>query len=139
MNQRQTLTAILAVGIFLTGPMAWGCEGTGMQNCSMSDCSTTTQREVDACHDSDGSSETGSSGCEAAPESWIACCDGPVDPEPAEANSWSSWDDSTSPLVHQDEKTSVQPPSRPPDFISVAVSTRLHSLGRFALLSSYLL
>lgn len=139
MQQRRSLSAILALGFLLVSPMAWGCEGTSVQNCSMSDCPMTDQHEADGCHDSDSSSVHGSSSCDAGPEVWIACCDAPVDPEPAKVDSASARVHSTVPLIILAERIEVDPPPRPPDLISEAISSQQHELGRFTLLSSFLL
>jgi hypothetical protein len=95
--------------------------------------------EVDGCKESETSSDHGPSSCDAGPEVWIACCDAPVDPEPAKVDSASSSDHGTSPLIILAERVEIEPPSRPPDLISEAISSQQHALGRFTLLSSFLL
>jgi len=139
MRRQRTLATILAFGVLLVSPMAWGCEGTGMQNCSMSDCPMPDPQESDGCHEADASSDLASSGCDASHEIWIACCDAPVDPEPAKVDTASTWVHSTVPLMVLAERVEPQAPSRPPDLIFQAVSSQQHELGRFILLSSFLL
>jgi len=139
MRQRRIIVAILALGILFVSPFAWGCEGTGMQNCSMSDCPMTDEQPADDCHESAAMAEHDSSSCDAEPEMWIACCDAPIDQEPAKVDSASNWDHSTIPLIVLAETVEIQPPSRPPDLISEAISSQQHELGRFILLSSFLL
>jgi hypothetical protein len=97
------------------------------------------QSEADDCHDSEGLPDRDSSGCDAGSEVWISCCDAPVDQELAEVDFASPWDHSLTELVLQDEQVHVQPPSRPPDLISQAISTQQHEVGRFTLLSSFLI
>lgn len=139
MHQQRTAVAIIALGVLFVSPFAWGCEGTGMKNCSMSDCPMTEAPMADDCHDSSAPVEHDSSGCDAEPEVWIACCDAPVDQEPAKVDSASNWDHSTTPLIVLAERIEVQLPARPPDLISEAISSQQHELGRFTLLSSFLL
>lgn len=139
MRRQRTLVAILALGILFVSPLAWGCEGTGMQNCSMSSCPMTAEPEPDDCHESAAPAEHDSTGCDAESESWIAYCDAPVDQEPAKIDSASCWDHRTTPLVLSAEHLEIQPPSRPPDLISEVITSQQHELGRFTLLSSFLL
>ena len=138
-RHRQTLAVIFALGILFVPPIAWGCEGSDMQNCSMSDCPMPIPQEVEGCHDSDASPDQVSSNCGATPEVWISCCDGRVDQEPAKVDSASYWDPSTTPLVILAEHIEIQPPSRPPDLVSEVIFSQQHELGRFTLLSSFLL
>lgn len=119
--------------------MAWGCEGPDMQDCSMSNCPMPDQQESEGCHEPDSSSDHGSSGCDAGPVMWIACCEAPVDPEPGKLDSVSCCDHDTTPLVVLAERVEVEPPLRPPDHIAEAISSQQHELGRFTLLSSFLL
>lgn len=139
MTQRRKLVAMVALGVLLGSPFAWGCEGTGMQNCSMSDCPMTDQQPTDDCHETAGPSEHDSSGCDAQPELWIACCDAPVNQEPAKVESASNWDHSATALSFLAEPVEIRPPSRSLDLISDAISAQQHELGRFTLLSSFLL
>ena len=139
MRQQRTFATILALGLLLLPPVAWGCEATGMLNCSMSDCPMPDQLESDGCHESEPVSDHALSGCDATPEAWIACCDAPVDREPAKVASAASWSQATTPLIMLAERIEPRSPSGPPDFISEAISARQHELGRFTLLSSFLL
>ena len=139
MQRRQTSVAILALGLLLVSPFAWGCEGTGMQNCSMSDCPMTDPQPVDDCHESVPMAEHESSSCDAQPESWLALCDAPIDQEPVNVDSAPNWDHSTTPLIGLAATVEIQLHSMPPDLISEAISSQQHELGRFTLLSSFLL
>ena len=139
MKPRRAIVAIFAFGILFVTPSAWGCEGTDMQNCSMSDCPMVQERPVEGCHESAAPSQPDSSGCDTESASWIACCDAPLDREPAKTGSASIWDQSATPLVVLAERVELQPPARPPDGRSEAVSAQWHELGRYTLLSSFLL
>lgn len=110
-----------------------------MKSCSMSDCPMTEERAVDDCHESDDMTEHDSSGCDTGPETWIACCDAPPDQEPVKVESVSNWGHSPTPLIVLAESVEIRPPYRPPDLISEAISSQQHELGRFTLLSSFLL
>lgn len=137
--RRRTLVAILALGILFVSPFAWGCEGTGMQNCSMSDCPMTDEQPVDDCHEPAPMAEHDSSGCDAHPEMGFAFCEAPIDQEPVNVDSASNWDHGTTPLIVLVETIEIQPHSRPPDRISEVISSQQHEVGRFTLLSSFLL
>lgn len=139
MKQRRAIALTLALGVLLVSPIAWGCEGTGVQDCSMSDCPMTQQQEAEDCHQSAAPIEPDSFACDADPEIWIACCDAPIDQEPAKIDATSSSDHGATPLVILAERLEVQPPTRPPDLASEAISAQQHELGRFTLLSSFLL
>jgi hypothetical protein len=139
MRQIRTIATIFALGLLLVSPVAWGCEATGMESCAMSDCPMTDQLEADACHESEALSDQALSGCDAMPEAWIACCDAPVDQDPARVDAAMSWYQTTTPLIILAERVEPRPPSGPPDFISETISSRQHELGRFTLLSSFLL
>lgn len=139
MRQRRTLVAIIALGGLLISPLAWGCEGTGGQNCRMSNCPMNEQQKAHGCPQSKTSPEHGSLGCAAGQEVGIACCDAPGDLEPATVDSESSRDRGTIPMVVLAEEVELQPPSRPPDLVSEAISSQQHGLGRFTLLSTFLL
>lgn len=139
MRQQKTFATILALGLLVLSPVAWGCEATGMQNCSMSDCPMPDQQELDGCHESEDLTDQALSGCAAVPEAWIACCDAPVDQDPAKVDAATSWYETTTPLIILAERVEPRPPSGPPDLISEIISSRQHELGRFTLLSSFLL
>jgi hypothetical protein len=99
----------------------------------------TDEKPADDCHESAPMAEHGSSSCDAQPELWIACCDAPIDQEPVKVDAASNWDHNTTPLIVLMETVEIQPHSRPPDLISEAISSQQHELGRFTLLSSFLL
>lgn len=139
MRQRQTLSTILALGILLVSPLAWACEGAGVQDCSMSNCPMPDQQGSVGCHESEASTDHSLSDCGADLEMWIACCEAPVDPEPAKLDAASSSTHGTTPLVVLAEQVEVDPPARPPDLIAEAISSQQHELGRFTFLSSFLL
>mgnify|MGYP001828741529 FL=1 len=139
MRHQRSLVAILALGILFVSPFAWGCEGTGMRNCTMSDCHMTEERDVDDCDESGEMAEHESAGCDSAPESWVACFEAPADLEPAKIDSASIWDDSPTPLIVLAESVEIRPPYRPPDLRSETISSQQHELGRFTLLSTFLL
>ena len=83
MQRQRTLAAIVALGILIVSPIAWGCEGADMKSCSMSDCPMSDMQEVDGCHEPTASS-TQSFSCESGHQVLIACCDAPVDQEQAQ-------------------------------------------------------
>ena len=139
MRQQRTFATILALGLLLLPPVAWGCEATGMLNCSMSDCPMPDQQESDGCHEAEDLLDQGSSGCDAGPEIWTGYCDAPVEQDSARVDSEAYRDQTAAPLIMLAERIEPRSPSGPPDFISEAISARQHDLGRFTLLSSFLL
>jgi len=138
MQRQRTLAAIVALGILIVSPIAWGCEGADMKSCSMSDCPMSDMQEVDGCHEPTASS-TQSFNCESGHQVLIACCDAPVDQEQAQVAAATFLKHGSTPLLLLPENVELHPPSRPPDSISQAISSQQHELGRFTLLSSFLL
>jgi hypothetical protein len=130
---------MIALGGLLISPMAWGCDGAGGQNCRMSNCPMNDQQSAHGCPQSETSPEHSSMGCAAGQEMGIACCDAPGDLEPATVDSESSRDRGTTQLVVLAEQAELQLPVRPPDLVSEAISSQQHELGRFTLLSTFLL
>ena len=139
MRQQRTFATILTLGLLLLTPVAWACEGRGMQNCSMSECPMAVQQESDDCHKSEDTSDHSSPSCTAAPEAWIAYCDTAGGPEQARIDSMRSRDHGTTRLIILAERMVPRSPSRPLDFISETVLSQQHELGRFTLHSSFLL
>ena len=139
MLQQRILVAVIALAALCVAPLAWGCEGTGMRDCGMSDCAMAMEPVAGDCHVSDALAEGDSTGCNSQPEMWIACCDAPVDPEPAKFDPGSTRDLGTTPLDLLVEQVEIEPPTGPPDSLAEIISTRQHEQGRFILLSSFLL
>jgi hypothetical protein len=99
----------------------------------------TEEREVDDCDESDEMAEHDSADCDSGPEAWIACFEAPADLEPVKIESASNWDDSPTPLIVLAESVEIRPPYRSPDLIPETISSQQHELGRFTLLSTFLL
>ena len=110
-----------------------------MQSCSMSNCPMSAPPEAEGCHGSEVPVESESSDCHAGPELGIACCAAPIDPEPAKVDSQVSSAQTEAPLVVLAKRIEPRPPSKPPDLIAETISSQQYELGRFTLLSSFLL
>ena len=139
MRNHQKLTAIVVACSFLFTPLAWGCEASGMEDCALSDCAMTVETVTGDCHEMTGSTSAGSKVCDVEPAASIACCDSPADPEPAKFETFSLGNASDSPLAVLDEPLLDRLAAAPPDGIADRIGSRQHALGRFTLLSAYLL
>lgn len=139
MHKKRTISAMLAFGLLFGSPLAWGCEWASMQDCSLSACPMTDHHAAKGCHEAAVTPAEISSACDAQPQASIECCASPAEPEPARMDSQSIWDDNVSPLTVLADAVQQPPPSRPPDLVSNAISSQQHELGRFTLLSSFLL
>lgn len=96
------------------------------------------ERQTEDCHDSAAPGGQEPPGCD-APEAWIACCDAPVNREPAKIDAPSLLDESTTPHEVLVGRIELQPPCAPPDLISETLFAQQHELGLFTLLSTFLL
>ena len=139
MQPKQIIGAMLALGLLFGSPLAWGCEWASMQDCEMSSCPMTEQEPVDSCHGEGLPSSQMLSDCDSEPELAIDCCEAPIEQEPAKIGSQSTWSDGGSPLVVLADAVRQPPPLMPTNLAADAVSAQQHDLGRFTLLSSFLL
>ena len=136
---RKVSIAIALASLFLT-PVAWGCERGDMEGCSMSACPlmSASQRMPD-CHGPSPALSSAHQGCDLAAVAQVDCCAGRVSPEPTTLSSSAPTNPEPSPLVPRTEGLAVEAPPRPPERAWMALETRTHDLGRFTLLSAYLL
>ena len=138
-RHRRSLPVILALGVLLVTPLAWGCEATDVQSCSTSDCPMAALPGMEDCQAPSSSTGHDSPGCSAEPDAAIECCAGSGDREPVRLESTTSLQDGSSPLSMLAERVEARPPSRPPDSIPEDLASRRHGLGRFTLHASLLL
>lgn len=141
MRHLSNILALCSLALVLASPVAWGCEGTGMENCAMAACPMGEghgAREVTApSHCGQDAAET--TDCAVRRAVSVDCCDAPAERPLAESAPGN-------PSVSRHEPpsggtTGLQveaPPPLPVDATCV-VRTQQHELGRFTMLSSYLL
>ncbi len=137
MRHLTRLTAILALLALLAPPMAWGCGASEKLNCAMSDCpmSKPADTPMSGCH----SGQEDSRACDVRANAWLGCCDTTVGQEPVEATLSSQPDLRGAPLVVEVGVLESHAPAPPAIAAARVLQSQLHSLGRFTLLSSYLL
>ena len=125
----------MALALLLATPLAWGCDSSAMAGCDMGDCPIS---------DGHGSSSwdqngDGPSGCDGQVAVSLDCCDEPADrPLAEETTAQSSGQRLELPTAEIAQLRSEPPPPLPVDAACVICSQE-HSLGRFTILSTYLL
>jgi len=137
MRHLTRLTAILALLALLAPPMASGCGAAGMPNCAMSDCpmSEPDDTPMSGCH----SGREDSRACDVTANARLKCCDTTIGQEPVEATVGSQPDLRGAPLVVEVGVLEPHAPAPPSIAAARVLQSQQHSLGRFTLLSSYLL
>lgn len=137
MKRSAKVIALLALVALLGPPTAWGCAETGMPDCSMAGCEMTDPNDskMSDCHDEQQESRS----CDVEAKMSFDCCDMSAAQEPVEATG----DDlsnlrTESMTVEVGELETVVVP-QPPLAAFRSIQSRQHALGRFTLLSSFLL
>ncbi len=102
-------------------------------------CPMPAPQESDGCHKPETSLDGASSGCGEVGEASLAHCLAPVEQDPANLDAPSLGQQITVRVVTLAERVEIKPPIRPPDRFPDAISSQQHQLGRFTLLSSFLL
>jgi hypothetical protein len=144
MRDQKAIVATVALGVLLASTGAWGCPNADGQSCTMADCPMAEERPGNDCHDGMQMDESPMAGatiqsCEASSPLWIGCCDSPTSDDPArlETTDFQVGDaqDSGAPVGR------IEPPSptAPPRFAADLLSARDHDVGRYTLLSTFLL
>ncbi len=139
MRRRRSISAVFVLLWLLVPPVAWSCESTGMESCGTSYCPMLNPQGAKGCHEPETSIQQGSSGCEEAGEALLAYCLVPVEQDPVHLDSPSLDQQVTVRVVTLAGRVEIKPPIGPPDRVREAISSRQHELGRFTLLSSFLL
>lgn len=137
-RQRKNLLMLLAFVSLLVSPVFGGCEASGAQECGMSACPMEAPSTSSACHDGASIVDSAFESCDDKPMS-IACGAGPADLAPARIDAPSTAAPASVTLLLLTEIPSGAEPGQPPDESFFAVNSRLHQVGRFTLLSSFLL
>ena len=139
MSKLRKNTAVVVLGFLCLSPFAWSCEGNETQSCSMSDCPMPGETLVSDCHQSDERADSESAVTDDGHRAWIACCESPIDNAPADFDSSLCWHDHSSFRTHLAGQIETQPPAWAQDSVAQSISSQQHKLGRFTLLSSFLL
>jgi len=137
MKRSAKVIALLALVALLAPPTAWGCAELGMLDCSKSGCemSEPNGMKMSDCH----SEQDGSQSCEIEADSWFECCAMSAAQEPVEATGDELSNLRTESMMVEvgESQTAVLP--LPTVAASRVLQSQQHALGRFTLLSSYLL
>lgn len=117
--------------------MAWGCDSVDTGVCQMSACPMSgAGSSMPGCHEDAGASPDRGSLTPAA----SACCQAPVDREPIDAAPVGQLDLFTSLLLAEVVQSTVEIPLEPPLVSSdTTIASQGHELGRYTLLSSFLI
>ena len=137
MVRRRTLVALIGALLLLASPMAWGCDSMDTGDCQMSACPMSgAASSMPGCHEGAGASPDRGSLTPAA----SACCQAPVDREPIDVAPVGQLDPSTSLLLAEVVQSTVEIPLEPPLVSSdTTIASQGHELGRYTLLSSFLI
>ena len=136
MFTRRTIYVLTGLLLLLSSPVAWGCDSANSGACQMSACPmASTGASMPGCHDAANESPDRGSLAPAA----NACCSAPLDREPIDSAPTAQFDPSSSLLL--DEVTSIDPQPWLAPLVSsdATIASQRHELGRYTLLSSYLL
>lgn len=141
MTNRETLTAVTGILLVLmSSPVAWGCDSMEAASCQLSACPMSSaisgaENAVPPCHSgSEGTQDRGSLAPAAS-----ACCQAPVDREPIDSASNGQIDLSSSLLLAEVDVVAVQEKVQKPLDSAATVASQRHELGRYKLLSAYLI
>ena len=131
--------ALISFGLILAAPMAWACQSTRASACSMPNCSMPMQTGSADSPTPEADLDQALSGCELANGLWVSSCFFPATNEPARAD-FQLLDTVelpfSAPLSHS---IAEEPPERALFRAFDLVFAYQHELGRFTLLSSFLL
>jgi len=136
MTSRKLLCALIGALLLLASPMAWGCDSRDMTSCQMAPCTMSVAgSSMPDCHETAGASQNRGS---LAPAS-SACCQAPLDREPIDSAPTSQIDLSSTPFLAEVDMVAVQEELETPSDSDTTVASQRHELGRYTLLSSYLI
>ena len=136
MISRRTLAALIGVLLLLASPMAWGCDSVDTGVCQMSACPMSgAGSSTPGCHEGAGTSKDRGSLTPAAG----ACCQAPIDREPIDSAPVGQLDLSSSLLLAEAVQSTVEEPLEPLVSSDATIASQGHELGRYTLLSSFLI
>ena len=135
MTSRRIIFALAGVLLLLASPAAWGCESSDMASCQMSACPMSAAgSQMPSCHQATGDSPVrGSMGPAAG-----ACCQAPLDREPIDSTPVSLLNPTSAlaPAGAVAEAAQERPGTQAG---ADTVASQRHGLGRYTLLSSFLI
>ena len=141
MNQRfPFLVSVLLLGVLLLPPVLWGCEEAETSDCSMQECPFAGPRVANGCHEAAESSQDPSmTDGRPVPGTQFGCCVTSMDPDTGKATSGTVRELNPTSLTVSIESVAPRQPRLPSDLMAQTVAAQVHDLGRFTLLSSFLL
>lgn len=141
MNQRFSLVvSALLLGVLLLPPVLWGCEEAETSDCSMQECPFAGPRVAGGCHEAvESPQEPSVIEGRSVPGAQFGCCAVPMDPDTGMATSATSRELISTSLTVSIESVAPRQPRLPSDLMARTVASQVHDLGRFTLLSSFLL
>ena len=135
MRHPLNMIVLFALALLLVSPCAWGCDSSGMKGCDMSERPMSEEQGSSHCEQDDDEPMD----CGGQKTVSVDCCDAPADRSVAEiAPSSVSVSRLDLPTAGTTGIQSEAPPPLPVDATCV-IRTQQHELGRFTMLSSYLL
>jgi hypothetical protein len=135
MKSRRIICTLAGLLLLLTSPVAWGCESTDMASCQMAACPMSSgESPMPPCHEGFGAEQDLGS----TSPTLGACCQAPLDREPIDSTPVSQLD-LTSSLLPAGAAAEA-PQERPATQANAdTVASQRHELGRYTLLSSFLI
>ena len=84
MRRCRLVSAVFVLGLLLLPPVAWSCESTGMESCSMAHWPMLNPQGAEGCHEPATSIQQGSAGCEEVGEAVLGYYLVPVEQDPVD-------------------------------------------------------
>jgi hypothetical protein len=137
MKRSAKITAVLALVALLAPPTAWGCSDSGMEDCGMASCGIPDDMKMPDCHSGQQMQESKS--CDVEANISLDCCGMSAAQEPVEATGEGLSQVRSEPLMVEAGELKEEVDPSPPMAATQALHTQQHSLGRYTLLSSFLL
>jgi hypothetical protein len=135
MIRRRILCALVA-GLFLvTSPAAWGCETTDVAACQMSACPLSGGSGTAGCHRSAGTAP----GADSMGTTAGSCCDAPLDRDPIDTVPINHWLPSPTDARIEAGSPVTEEGLEPLANSDATVRSQTHELGRYTLLSTFLI
>ncbi len=135
MRNTTYILALLLLGVVLVSPTAWGCESSQMSECSLANCPMNAEQVSPNCQQMNGHS----AGCGSREAISDACCGEPRGEPLAEQAVGQSSNSRVAPPIAAFGEIGLEPPPLLPADATKVICTKQHEVGRFTILSSYLL
>jgi hypothetical protein len=136
MISRRTLVALIGAFLVLASPMAWGCDSMEAGVCQMSACPMSAAGgSMPGCHEVDGASQD----CGSVAPVPSACCQAPLDRRPIDSAPTGQLDLLSGLFLAEVELSTVQERLEPLADSEATIASQRYELGRYTLLSSFLI